>query len=80
MIKSHLGTVQLSKPDYEMAKRLEISPSVADTATKAILGAELTSILHALVARYGLVDALDMWYHSVEAYAKAPKGEQQHDN
>ena len=75
MIKSQLGTVFLSKPDYELAKSIEVSPSNADIAIKSILKADLIAILNAFVVRYGLNEALDLWYDVVEAYAKNQKGE-----
>lgn len=70
MIKSQLGTVFLSKPNYELAKQLEVSPSDADIAIKSILRADLIAILNAFVLRYGLNEALDLWYDVVEAYVK----------
>lgn len=79
MIDSKLGTVLLTEPDYELAERLEMSHESADTAIKAMLSADLTAILYAFVERYGLDEALDMWYHSAEVYIKIQKGEHKHD-
>lgn len=75
MIKSQLGTVQLTKPNYELAKHLEMSPSDVDIIVETGLRADLTAILNAFVIRYGLNKALDIWYDAVEVYAKSLKGE-----
>ena len=75
MIKSQLGRVQLTKPNYELAKHLDMSPSDVDITVETGLCADLTAILNALVIRYGINKALDMWYDAVEIYAKSRKGE-----
>lgn len=75
MIKSQLGTVQLTKPNYELAKHLEISPTDVDIIVETGLRADLTAILNAFVIRYGLNKALDIWYDAVAVYAESQKGE-----
>lgn len=75
MIKSQLGTVQLTKPNYELAKHLNMPPSEVDEVVEVGLRTDLTAILHALVVRYGLNKALDMWYDAVAVYAESQKGE-----
>lgn len=75
MIKSQLGTVQLTKPNYELAKHLEMKPSEVDIVVETGLRADLTAILNAFVVRYGLNKALDMWYDAVAVYAESQKGE-----
>lgn len=75
MIKSQLGTVQLTKPNYEMAKHLDMKPSDVDIVVETGLRADLTAILNAFVVRYGLNKALDIWYDAVAVYAESQKGE-----
>ena len=75
MIKSQLGTVQLTKPNYELAKHLEMSPTDVDIIVETGLRADLTAILNAFVVRYGLNKALDIWYDAVAVYAESQKGE-----
>lgn len=75
MIKSQLGTVQLTKPNYELAKHLEMSPTDVDIIVETGLRADLTAILNAFVLRYGLNKALDIWYDAVAVYAESQKGE-----
>ena len=75
MIKSQLGTVQLTQPDYEMANHLDMKPSEVDIIVETGLRVDLTAILNAFVVRYGLNKALDMWYDAVAVYAESQKGE-----
>lgn len=75
MIKSQLGTVQLTKPNYELAKKLEMTPEDIDIVTEVGLRTDLTAILCALVERYGINKALDMWYDAVKVYVEAQKGD-----
>lgn len=75
MIKSQLGTVQLTKPNYELAKHLDMKPSEVDIIIETGLRADLTAILNAFVVRYGLNKALDIWYDAVSVYAESQKGE-----
>lgn len=75
MIKSQLGSVYLTKPNYELAKHLDMKPSDADTVVEVGLRADLTAILNAFVERYGLNKALDMWYDAVAVYVESQKGE-----
>lgn len=73
MIKSEQGTVQLSKPDYGLASQLNIEPSDADILIEVALRADLTAILAAFIARYGLNKALDFWYDAVAVYVENEK-------
>ena len=75
MIKSQLGTVHLTKPNYELAKHLDMKPSDVDTVVEVGLRADLIAILNAFVERYGLNKALDIWYDAVAVYVESQKGE-----
>lgn len=80
MIKSQLGTVQLTKPDYELAKKLHMIPSEVDTVVEAGLCADLTAIFNAFAIRYGLDKASKMWLDAITVYLESQKGEQNYDN
>ena len=53
MIKSCLGKVNLTIPDYKLCKILDITKEEVDRIVEAGLGADLTSILGALADVYG---------------------------
>ena len=61
MIKSKLGEVKLTKPNYELCDILDCSKEEVDATVKALLVADLGSILSALEIQYGMADALEMW-------------------
>ena len=68
MIKSQLGEVHLTKPDYRLCEILSISKSDVDISVEAGLRADLTAIINALVQRYGTDKAMNMWTGAVEVY------------
>ena len=61
MIKSKLGEVKLTKPNYELCDILDCSKEEVDATVKALLVSDLGSILSALEIQYGMADALEMW-------------------
>lgn len=73
MIKASLGTVQLTKPNYELCDLLKATPQDVDLVVEAGLRADLTCILVALIKRYGLDKALTMWQRAVEDYIEVEK-------
>lgn len=73
MIKASLGTVQLTKANYELCDLLKTTPQEVDFVVEAGLKTDLTCILSALIKRYGLDKALTMWQGAVEVYIEAEK-------
>ena len=52
MIKSCLGEVHLTKPDYHLCEILNVAKKDVDSVVEAGLGADLTAILRALADVY----------------------------
>lgn len=75
MIKSCLGEVHLTKPDYQLCEILNVSKEEVDIVVETGLGADLTAILGALADVYGAEKALEMWTKSAEIFLKTMKGE-----
>lgn len=74
MIKSCLGEVHLTRPNYELCKILNVSKESADKTVRAMLGADTTAILRALADYYGENEALKIWYDSAETFIRVKKG------
>ena len=66
MIKSTLGKVKLTQPNYELCELLDCTKEEVDRIVKTGLVADLGAILTALEIRYGLDDALQMWVDTAE--------------
>ena len=75
MIKSCLGEVHLTKPDYHLCEILNVPKEDADLVIEAGLGADLTAILGALADTYGIDKACEMWTRSAEIFVETLKGE-----
>ncbi|MBP3887739.1 MAG: hypothetical protein J6F30_08845 [Cellulosilyticum sp.] len=75
MIKSCLGEVQLTRPDYKLCEILSISKEDVDHVVDAGLKADLTSILGALADIYGDEKALEMWTKSAAVFIEVKKGD-----
>ena len=75
MIKSCLGEVHLTRPNYELCSILGVTPEVVDETVRNMLGADTTAILGALADCYGDEVALKIWYESAETFIRAKKGE-----
>lgn len=75
MIKSCLGEVQLTRPDYKLCDILNIPKEEVDLVVEAGLVADLTSVLGALADVYGAEKALEMWTKSAQRYLEALKGD-----
>lgn len=75
MIKSTLGEVILTQPNYELCDVLSCTKEDVDMSVEAILGADLTSILGALSDIYGAGHAMEMWTRSAELFRETLIGE-----
>lgn len=75
MIKSCLGKVHLTRPNYELCKILNVSKEELDNTVMHMLGADTTAILGALADCYGENEALKIWYESAETFIRVKKGE-----
>ena len=75
MIKSCLGEVHLTKPDYHLCEILNVPKEDVDIVVEAGLGADLTAILGVLAGVYGAEKALEMWTKSAEIFIDFTKGE-----
>ena len=67
MIKSTLGTVKLTKANYELCELLDCTKSDVDISVRATLYADLVAILYALMKQQGMEQALEMWYQATKA-------------
>lgn len=61
MIVTKLGTVKLTKPNYQLCDLLQCSKEDVDIAVKSGLIADLCTILKALELEYDIETALEMW-------------------
>lgn len=68
MIKSQLGEVHLTTPDYQLCDILNVTRADVDRVVEIGLRADLVSILGALVEEYGTNKAMDMWADAVKSY------------
>lgn len=68
MIKTCLGEVHLTKPDYKLSEILNIPKEEIDAIVEAGLGADLSAIL-------GAEKALQMWTKTAEFFIEDMKGE-----
>lgn len=75
MIKSNLGKVHLTRPNYKLCDILNVPKEEVDLAVEAGLGVDLASILRALADTYGSDKALEMWTRSAELFIDYKKGE-----
>ena len=75
MIKSCLGEVHLTRPNYHLCDILHVPKEEVDLVVETGLGADLTSILGALADVYGAEKALEMWTKSAETFINFTKGE-----
>ena len=66
MIKSELGRVLMTKPDYSINRNMHLPDEMTDDAVSVILSADLSCILRSLIERYGAVEALEMWTEVAE--------------
>ena len=66
MINSALGKVSITKPNYEINRKMNLPDEMTDHAVSIILRADLYCILSALIDLYGVVEALEMWTEVAE--------------
>lgn len=82
MIKVEKGTVQMVCPKEDLKLLVATSDLTPKEASQVIVGADLAMLLHALVDRYSLDEAMVLWTAAIEAYKDLVilKGDSSHDD